>query len=141
MLRPHKSPHTIDGGDHITVCTLIAPLARPSPMLSEAAPDRAPDTGNGDPSHSLHTPLYQGRYDDDVSTDLYVATAAVQPVVLSWSNVHLRVRKPSGGTLHVLRGVSGVAGGVTRVSGAVGHWRQCVTWGLIETTNTPNRRH
>ncbi|EFJ49894.1 hypothetical protein VOLCADRAFT_104135 [Volvox carteri f. nagariensis] len=91
------------------------------PLLHSANPSRMPE-GDDDATASSYAPVYHDQYDDDdVGTggDPYHAGGGgVPPVVLSWHNLHLRVQKASGGTLHILRGVSGIAGGMRDGFGA-----------------------
>ncbi|GIL42172.1 hypothetical protein Vafri_236 [Volvox africanus] len=93
------------------------------PLLYPTSPSRMPE-GPDDATVAMYAPLYHDRYEDeDVAIgggDQYYAGSAVPPVVLSWRNIHFRVQKASGGTLHILRGISGVAGGMRDCSVAAG---------------------
>ncbi|GFR46199.1 hypothetical protein Agub_g7730, partial [Astrephomene gubernaculifera] len=57
------------------------------------------------------TLVYDDQYDED-DEGVYDSShdAPPAPVVLTWRDVHLRVQRASGGSLHILKGVSGVAG-------------------------------
>lgn len=51
-------------------------------------------------------------------------TCASDPVVLSWHDLHVSVRLPRGGYLHILRYVSGMAGPPSHLAPAGGRVTQ-----------------